>query len=88
MLVGPEHPMFQQPPPPPRPGAFGPQQPGVAMPPGAVPPGARFDPVSPFGYLPGASGAGRGGGRGRGGPLSGDPDFDELAPPGGYNPFL
>ncbi|KAJ3330358.1 hypothetical protein HDU76_005870 [Blyttiomyces sp. JEL0837] len=60
---------------------------GVFLPPGAVPPGARFDPIGPFG---GPAGPGRGGfpppGRpGRGGPGGGrmDPDNDEFLPPGG-----
>lgn len=83
MMVGPNHPMFQQPPYDPTQPPYFPMQPGIPMAPGAVPPGARFDPVSPFGYLPGATR-----GRGQRPPLSGSPDFDELPPPGGYNPFL
>lgn len=52
---------------------------------GAVPPGARFDPIGPFGNLPGR-GIGPRPGRGpRGGPrggfFSGEPDNDELPPP-------
>jgi hypothetical protein len=54
--------------------------PGEAMASMGAPPGARFDPVGP-GPL-----SGRGPGIGRGGPLgsrfSGDPDNDELMPPG------
>lgn len=47
---------------------------------GSVPPGARFDPIGPFGRLP-VRPPGPGG---RGGPRglhSGDPDNDELQPP-------
>ncbi|KXN67372.1 hypothetical protein CONCODRAFT_80187 [Conidiobolus coronatus NRRL 28638] len=77
MYVGPNHPIFNQ------------QRPrhdpihggdGI-LPPGAVPPGARFDPIGPFG------GPNRGGqrGPGSGGRFSGNPDNDELPPPGGYN---
>merc|ERR1712142_600238 len=57
-------------------GLFGPD--GRPLPPGAVPPGARFDPFTPFGQ--GGVGPGRGRGRGRGfGP---DPDHD---PPTGWD---
>jgi proteasome inhibitor subunit 1 (PI31) len=51
MFVGPDHPMFQGEQRS-RPGPFagpGPER----LPPGAVPPGARFDPISPFGPMPG-----------------------------------
>lgn len=83
-MVGPDHPMFGGG------GVGGPRIPsggGQFLPPGAVPPGARFDPIGPFGgpspYRPfaGRPPAGRGGGRG-GGPFSGEPDNDELPPPG------
>ena len=68
MLLGPQHPLWDAPRPPP--GA--PAPPPGALSPGtaALPSGARFDPVHPFG-LPR-------------GPRSGDPDWDELAPPGMY----
>ncbi|KAJ3104694.1 hypothetical protein HDU97_008970 [Phlyctochytrium planicorne] len=103
MFVGPDHPMFGG-------GGggfgggyggggFGPGGMGgggVFFPPGAVPPGARFDPVGPFGPRPGVGGIGGGGfgpGGGRGGigpfgggprrpPMRGGPDNDELPPPG------
>ncbi|KAI9173067.1 hypothetical protein H9P43_007198 [Blastocladiella emersonii ATCC 22665] len=75
------------------------------LPPGAVPPGARFDPIGPqvppFGGPGGfnplgpggvpAAGRGRGRGRGRGGPpgpFSGEPDNDELPPPGSQDTFM
>lgn len=47
---------------------------------GSVPPGARFDPIGPFGGLPirPPGPGGRGGPRGL---HSGDPDNDELQPP-------
>ena len=51
MVMGPNHPIF---------GGYGPGQPqgpstgGIGrLPPGAIPPGARFDPVTPFGPRPG-----------------------------------
>lgn len=50
------------------------------LPPGAVPPGARFDPIGPFGQMPGPGHPQRGRGRGRGGGpdrfFSGEPDPD------------
>ncbi|KAL7409049.1 PI31 proteasome regulator N-terminal-domain-containing protein [Mrakia frigida] len=54
----------------------------------ARPPGARFDPVGPFGP-PGGGGGGfhpAGGGGGRGGFAGGDPDNDEFMPPGEGGP--
>jgi proteasome inhibitor subunit 1 (PI31) len=79
MYVGPDHPMFagrgrgrdQE---------AGPWGGDGRLPPLGAPPGARFDPVGPFGRgtFPGA-------GRGRGGPpgtFGGDPDNDEFFPPG------
>ena len=57
MIMGPSHPIFQ--------GGRPPLPSGSELP---VPPGARFDPISPVGpgfYSPG------------------DPDFDDLPPPGG-----
>ncbi|KAJ2454017.1 hypothetical protein EV183_001857 [Coemansia sp. RSA 2336] len=85
MVVGPNHPMFRQ-------GGgsdsgfgadplSGPQR----LPPGAVPPGARFDPIVPHGQAP-PGGRPRGGlprgppGRG-GGPFSGEPNPDSAGPP-------
>jgi len=59
-----------------RPGQFGPD--GRPLPPGAVPPGARFDPFGP----PGAAGRGRGRGRGFG------PDPDHESPPGWDDMFM
>lgn len=59
MLMGPSHPLFTNPP-----DYRNTQPPNPDLP---VPPGARFDPISPVGpsfYSPG------------------DPDFDELMPPG------
>ncbi|KAJ2841619.1 hypothetical protein IWW36_006200 [Coemansia brasiliensis] len=87
MIVGPNHPMFRH-------GGngsgfdtdplHGPQR----LPPGAVPPGARFDPIVPHGQAP-RGGHPRGGlprgppGRGgnSSGPFSGEPDPDSTAPP-------
>lgn len=91
MFVGPDHPMFRdrfQNPSGPGPG--GPWGGDGYLPPGGAPPGARFDPITPFGPAGGgrgggvAMGRGRGGGAfgGRGGRASGEPDFDELLPPG------
>ncbi|CAG8762036.1 8266_t:CDS:2, partial [Cetraspora pellucida] len=72
MYVGPNHPMFDARPPN-NGGIYGGPQ---TLPRGAVPPGARFDPIGPFGPQPG-----RFPGRGGGGMFSGDPDNDELPPP-------
>lgn len=70
----------------------------MKTPSGAVPEGARFDPVTPFGPRPGFrpnfGGAGgvrlpRGRGESAGGmPFSGDPDNDELPPPGYNDMFM
>lgn len=57
---------------------FGPD--GRPLPPGAVPPGARFDPFTPFG--PAGPGRGRGRGRGFG------PDPDHERPPGWDDMFM
>lgn len=87
MIVGPNHPMFRD--------RFAQPHPSQGLPPGAVPPGARFDPIHPAGD-PNFPGGGRFGpdvggpnpqpGRGgRFGQPSGDPDWDDLAPPG-FNP--
>jgi len=83
MIVGPDHPIFG--------GAFGPgrgqRSPGQTpwggdgfLPPLGAPPGARFDPVGPFGGAP----LGPPGRQpfGRAPPRSGDPDFDDALPPG------
>ncbi|KAK0537875.1 hypothetical protein OC842_001475 [Tilletia horrida] len=79
MIVGPDHPLFRD--------RFGPGDGrggngGTGgLPAGAVPPGARFDPIGPFGPGPGV-GPGSGPRRPpRGGPLGGDPDWDDLPPP-------
>lgn len=56
-----------------------------SFPAGAIPPGARFDPVGPFGPRPGGFNRPSRNGQGSGTPFSGDPDFDELLPPG-YDP--
>jgi len=63
-------------------GPFGPD--GRPLPPGAVPPGARFDPFTPFGQ--GGVGPGRGRGRGRGRGFGPDPDHDP--PPGWDDMFM
>ncbi|KAI8375298.1 PI31 proteasome regulator N-terminal-domain-containing protein [Choanephora cucurbitarum] len=89
MFVGPSHPMFggrggsslDDPS-----GLFGGPQP---LPSGSVPPGARFDPIGPFGGLPSRPGSGPRGGNNRfPRNFSGDPDNDELPPPGYDNMFL
>ncbi|KAL1917849.1 uncharacterized protein VTP21DRAFT_3683 [Calcarisporiella thermophila] len=79
MYVGPNHPIFGGGSRGDPAGIYGGPQP---LPRGAVPPGARFDPIGPFG-----AGRGRGIGRGRGrgggmGSFSGEPDNDEFPPPG------
>ncbi|KAI9498870.1 PI31 proteasome regulator N-terminal-domain-containing protein [Zychaea mexicana] len=87
MFVGPHHPMF---------GGVADNSPDARLPPGAAPPGARFDPIGPFMPDPRRGGAGglgrsgRGGGRGRGGVgrFSGEPDNDELPPPNFDNYFM
>ncbi|KNZ56001.1 uncharacterized protein VP01_2524g4 [Puccinia sorghi] len=98
MLVGGDHPMFNRQPQQPGRlgggGAFG----GEFLPPGAVPPGARFDPFGPgvspaFPRQPGASGADFDpmGGLGQGLPLQtphrgfapSRSDFNDFRPPGG-----
>ncbi|KAF9969125.1 hypothetical protein BGZ73_008652 [Actinomortierella ambigua] len=95
MIVGPDHPMFRRPP-----GShggggglYGGPQP---LPRGSVPPGARFDPIGPFNPVGGnAPGAGTahgppppGAGRGRGTQFPGEPDNDELPPPGYMDMFM
>ncbi|ORZ16267.1 PI31 proteasome regulator N-terminal-domain-containing protein [Absidia repens] len=86
MFVGPDHPIFgggrndlDDPA-----GVFGGPQP---LPRGAVPPGARFDPIGPFGGNPGRGGGRGGRGRGRGN-FGGEPDNDELPPPGYNDMFM
>jgi len=78
MIVGPDHPLFDGR------GASQPSGPWGGdgfLPPLGAPPGARFDPVGPFGRG-GFPGVGRGG-RGRGA-FGGDPDNDEFMPPGNF----
>jgi proteasome inhibitor subunit 1 (PI31) len=94
MFVGPDHPMFGDNGIGSRPSFMG--GPGGRppfLPPGAVPPGARFDPIGPFGGPPGRfpgrggrGGFGMGGRGGMGGPggFRADPDNDEFLPPGNY----
>ncbi|KAI9226109.1 MAG: PI31 proteasome regulator N-terminal-domain-containing protein [Piptocephalis tieghemiana] len=95
MFVGPNHPMFggggigsEGGPTNPFPSGSG----SLRLPPGSVPPGARFDPIGPLDPLSGQRpGRGRGGGYGRGGgghPFSGDPDNDEFPPPGNNDFYM
>lgn len=76
MVVGPSHPLFQERTRD-RSEELGPWGGDGFLPPGAVPPGARFDPVGPF--ADSAPRFPRGGPRGP----SGNPDWDDLPPPGG-----
>jgi len=79
MYVGPGHPMFARP----RDQA-GPWGGDGFLPPLGAPPGARFDPVGPFGR---GGFPVRGGGRGGlPGAFGGDPDNDEFFPPGPRGP--
>ncbi|KAJ1814517.1 hypothetical protein LPJ75_002739 [Coemansia sp. RSA 2598] len=80
MVVGPDHPMFRR--------GYAPESPSgdgqLRLPRGAVPPGARFDPISPFGDRPGGPvrpSGGRGPGTGGRGVFSGEPDPDNIQPP-------
>jgi len=74
MFVGPNHPIFRD--------RF-PEGGRGGLGGGMVPPGARFDPVGPFGQGPMRSGQGRGrGGLPRGPSGMGDPDWDDMPPPG------
>ncbi|KAJ1928078.1 hypothetical protein IWQ60_002390 [Tieghemiomyces parasiticus] len=85
MHIGPDHPVFQIGPHGQRPpDVFGGPQP---LPRNAVPPGARFDPIGPFGGDPSRL-PGRGPHRGGPAPWSGDPDNDELQPPGYNDMFM
>ncbi|OMH83062.1 hypothetical protein AX774_g1955 [Zancudomyces culisetae] len=81
-IVGPNHPIFG--PRGQRHDSVGSGIPGgpQTLPRGAVPPGARFDPIVPFGNIPGIRKPGN-----RGGTFSGDPDKDEFMPPNGPNFF-
>jgi proteasome inhibitor subunit 1 (PI31) len=89
MFVGPSHPIFnrqdsrRQP--------FGqPQGPWGGdgfLPPMGAPPGARFDPVGPFGAFPG-SGRRLGPGNMPRGAQGRDPDNDEFMPPGMVRSFI
>jgi len=81
MIVGPNHPIFGQRAP--RGGGiYGGPQP---LPRGSVPPGARFDPIGPFG---GPNQGQLRGGIGRGNRTSSEPDGDELPPPGYNDMFM
>lgn len=76
MLVGPNHPMFRD--------RF---PANTGLPPGAVPPGARFDPIYPAGGGPFNPDREPDVGGARPQNFGGEPDWDELAPPRGENPF-
>ena len=80
MYMGPDHPLLQ---------GGGRGSGTYPFPPGSVPPGARFDPVTPLGgpHGPG-TGRGRGRGRGSGGPAFGEPNPDHFRPPRGFDPFM
>lgn len=84
MFVGPGHPMFggigRAPNSGMGPAGMGPWGGDGFLPPMGAPPGARFDPVGPFG-MPGGPG-GRGGGGLPRGQRGGDPDNDDFMPPG------
>ncbi|GAN06194.1 conserved hypothetical protein [Mucor ambiguus] len=89
MFVGPDHPIFGS-----RGGSslddpsglFGGPQ---SLPRGSVPPGARFDPIGPFGSMPARPSGNRPGGRSDPRGLhSGEPDNDELQPPGYNDMFM
>ncbi|KAG0260288.1 hypothetical protein BG011_001989 [Mortierella polycephala] len=106
MIVGPNHPMFRRPP---GGGGIGGGNSGIyggpqPLPRGSVPPGARFDPIGPFGAgagtghggnenVPGAGTAHPGPRPGQrpgasGVPFSGEPDNDEAPPPGYMDMFM
>ncbi|KAL0074561.1 PI31 proteasome regulator N-terminal-domain-containing protein [Phycomyces blakesleeanus] len=78
--VGPSHPMYSHRHDQENSNIFGGPQ---TLPRGAVPPGARFDPIGPFGNPPGRGGLG---GPRRG--FGGEPDNDEMSPPGFNNMFM
>lgn len=81
--MDPSHPLFTQPPIYPR-GTT-----PLGFPPGSIPPGVRFDPVTPLGprFPIGARPPGRPGFP-RGGPWTGEPDPDEFLPPGSDNMYM
>uniref|UniRef100_A0A1D1YET9 Proteasome inhibitor PI31 subunit n=1 Tax=Anthurium amnicola TaxID=1678845 RepID=A0A1D1YET9_9ARAE len=83
MIVGPGHPMFGQQGPTRGGGLYGGPQP---LPRGSVPPGARFDPIGPFG--PRGPNQGQRGSGNRGNIFGGEPDNDELPPPGYNDMFM
>ena len=95
MFVGPNHPIFSDRFTPGRGGGIGgrghhegPWGGDGYLPPMGAPPGARFDPVGPFGQGPGRGGPSGGGGGGpRVPPRSLDPDNDEFMPPGVVGEF-
>lgn len=87
MFMGPGHPIFG--------GAFGSRRDPAGrgpwggdgyLPPMGAPPGARFDPVIPGRFGPEGNLFGRGIG-GRAPRRQGDPDNDELMPPGAVRPY-
>ncbi|EGD79741.1 hypothetical protein PTSG_10724 [Salpingoeca rosetta] len=82
MFMGPDHPLFQ--------GGVPDTDVRTGFPPGSVPPGARFDPVTPFADPrdPAGRGRGRGRGRGGGGLAFGEPNPDHFRPPRGFDPFM
>ena len=89
MFVGPDHPIFSDRFTPGRGGGIGGQGRHEGpwggdgfLPPMGAPPGARFDPVGPFGQGPGRGGPFGGSGGPNGPPRSSDPDNDEFMPPG------
>jgi hypothetical protein len=89
MIVGPDHPMFTNPHRDRIQSSF-PAGSGT-LPIGSIPPGARFDPISPFGPQPGFPNRPSGGFAARPlnrrPPFSGDPDNDAFLPPGQNNFF-
>ncbi|KAJ1981568.1 hypothetical protein H4R35_000662 [Dimargaris xerosporica] len=90
MLMGPGHPAFRVSEPADTPRSDAPFARPTRLPPGAVPPGARFDPIGPFdpsaGPAPG--GVPRRPRPQQPTPWSGDPDNDELPPPGYRDMFM
>ncbi|KAI9294173.1 hypothetical protein K502DRAFT_305283 [Neoconidiobolus thromboides FSU 785] len=76
MFLGPNHPIFS----PDHPSA--PRNPG-SLPPHAIPPGARFDPITPLGPRVNPNSQ-----REQRPTFSGEPDNDELPPPGYNNMFM
>lgn len=77
--MDPSHPLFTQPP------QFYPSGTGpMTFPQGSIPPGVRFDPVTPLGprFPMGTRPPGRPGFPRGTGPWSGEPDQDEFLPPG------